>query len=234
VNRRFPEVVRLQAGREVCTGTIIGPRVVLTAAHCADLKNASFEFHGQRYKVRFTSSSDYVLKGHDIAVAITHRAIRDARYGTVGGASLRHGSVLEIAGYGCTHIGGKSAGLHEGTTRVIGLDGDHVLSFSPQGSVLCSGDSGGPAYLKEGNRRYVVAVNSAGDLKNVNLNVRLDSHLSQCFFKRLISRFHVKICGINLGCRRPLLGEASDPFPGHGASAGYEVARRLTAKPVDR
>lgn len=223
IAQRYPEVVRLQAGREVCTGTIVGPRVILSAAHCASLKNAYFEYRRRRYPVRFSASPDYASKGHDISLAITTKAIRDARYGTIvsagaesgsgaesapprsgslKGPQVKHGSILELAGYGCTHAGGKSGALHEGTTQVIGMDQDHLLSFAPNGSVLCPGDSGGPAYLGQGRHRYVVAVNTAGNVKNVNLNVRLDSALSQTFLKRTADRWHVKICGVNLDCQK--------------------------------
>lgn len=201
VQRAFPEVVRLQSGREVCTGTIVGPRAVLSAAHCADLKNTFFVYGGERYNVNFASSSEYKSKEHDVAVALTSRDIKAASFASIG-SGLRHGSTLFLAGFGCTRRGGKSGLLHMGATKVIGMDEDHVLSFSKSGGVLCQGDSGGPAFLKDGDRRYVVAVNSAGDIRNINLNVRLDSPLSRAFLHRVVEKFRVVICGISSRCGR--------------------------------
>lgn len=195
----LPEVVRIQAGNEVCTGTIIGPRVVLSAAHCADLPNPYFEYKGERYDVTFASSSAYKEYEHDIAVALTTKTIKDASFGTIG-HGLRHGSLLVLAGFGCTRPGGKSGALHTGSTRVIGMDQDHVLSFSEKGSVLCQGDSGGPAFLREKGKNVVVAINSAGNIKNVNVNVRLDSDLSRDFLKIVAERFKVGICGVTMPC----------------------------------
>jgi secreted trypsin-like serine protease len=200
LHREFPEIVRLQAGNEVCTGTIIGPRVVVSAAHCAELKNTYFVYQGERYNVTFTSSREYKSKEHDVAVAVTSRDIKNASFGTVG-TGVRHGSTLLLAGFGCTVAGGKSGLLHIGSTKVIGMDADHMLSISSRGAVLCQGDSGGPAFLREGSKHVLVGVNSAGDIRNINLDVRLDSELSRGFLKRVADKFKVAICGITARCR---------------------------------
>ena len=197
----FPEVVRLQSKTEVCTGTIIGPRAILSAAHCADLEHAFVEHRGVKYNLSFARSADYAAHEHDVAVAITDRDIVGARYAEIG-AGLRHGSALLLAGYGCTRRGGPSGSLHLGRTRVIGMDDDHVLSFEPKGGVLCQGDSGGPAFMKTNGRNVVVAVNSAGDIKDINVNVRLDSATSRGFLKAVAAKFKVAICGISKTCAR--------------------------------
>lgn len=202
VGRRFPEVVQLRSRTEVCTGTIVGPRVVLSAAHCADLKSAYFVYQDQRYEVKFTTSGDYTAKEHDVAVALTTREIKGAHPIAIG-SGMKHGSRLTLAGFGCTVKGGATGRLHMGDTRVIGMDNDHVLSSSKDGSVLCAGDSGGPAFLAEGTTHTLVAVNMAGDIQNVNLNVRLDSQLSQSFLRKVADRFRVAICGITMRCKPP-------------------------------
>lgn len=199
VSRRFPGVVRLRAGREVCTGTIVGPRVVLSAAHCASVNNPYFDYDGQRYRVSYSSSPAYRDRQHDVAVALTDRDIAGARFAEIGG-ELRHGSRIEFVGFGCTRAGGAAGSLHAGTTTVIGLDRDHALSFARDGGVLCQGDSGGPAFVREGGRDLVAAVNSAGDIRKVNLNVRLDSELSREFLKKTAARFKVTICGVTKAC----------------------------------
>jgi hypothetical protein len=132
---------------------------------------------------------------------MTDRDIEGARYAEIG-AGLRHGSTIFLAGYGCTKRGGPTGSLHLGQTKVIGMDDDHVLSFQPSGGVLCQGDSGGPAFIKEKGRHVVVAVNSAGDIKDVNVNVRLDSAASRGFLRNVAAKFKVAICGVSKICAR--------------------------------
>ena len=199
----YPEVVRLQSKTEVCSGTIIGPRAILSAAHCADLEHSFVEYRGKRYGLNFARSAEYPAADHDVAVAITDREIEGAHFAEIG-AGLRHGSTIFLAGYGCTKRGGPAGPLHLGQTRVIGMDADHVLSFQPRGGVLCQGDSGGPAFIKEKGRHVMVAVNSSGDIKDINLNVRLDSPASRGFLRAVAAKFKVAICGVSKTCARPI------------------------------
>ncbi len=200
VSDMFPEVVRLQAGKKVCTGTIVGPRAVLSAAHCvtASADDPHFVYNGKTYRVTYFASPES-SKGHDIALAITNEKIKNARFAHFGNG-IKHGMKITMAGFGCTKKGGVPGLLHIGSSLVIGMDQDHILSALPGGGVLCEGDSGGPSFANEGNERRLVAVSSLSDIAKININVRTDSALSYAFFKAASIAKQIEICGINAEC----------------------------------
>jgi secreted trypsin-like serine protease len=195
----YPEVVRLQAdGAKVCTGTIIGPQTIVSAAHCATSDAPFFVYNGEKYPVRYIASGGQA-QGHDIALAVTDKKIKGAIFARLG-QGLRHGVKILMAGFGCTHKGGKPGALRSGENRVIGMDEDHVLAASRDGSVLCEGDSGGPAFVMDGVKRRLVGVSSLSDISKININVRLDSKLSRAFLAAAAKIYRLEICGITKDC----------------------------------
>lgn len=196
----FPEVVKIEAGKKVCTGTIIGPRAILSAAHCVTSKaeGAHIFYLGKKYLVKFLSSAKKAI-GHDLALAITSIDIKGARFARLG-QGLAHGKQITMAGFGCTKKGGQPGALHVGKSKVVGMDDDHILSALPNGSVLCEGDSGGPSFVEGDGGRQLVAVSSLSDIAKININVRTDSEVSYAFFKAAANDKQIKICGINELC----------------------------------
>lgn len=69
----FPEVVWIKSGASTCTGTVVGPRVLLTASHCAgDGATATFSIKGTNYSVKITRSPLYMTgKDHDVALGLS-------------------------------------------------------------------------------------------------------------------------------------------------------------------
>jgi hypothetical protein len=186
----FPSVVKLRAGDKVCSGTIVGPRTVLSAAHCANVDSPYFEYAGERYSVRYVRSGS-----GDLSLAIADRDITGAKPMSIGG-NVKHGEPIANAGYGCTEKGGKPGSMHIGFSKVIGMDEDHLLSVAKDGGALCDGDSGGPAIVRKDSKFYLVAVNSLSDVQHVNITVRMDSEESRRFLKQAAVDNRLEIPGL--------------------------------------
>lgn len=179
--------VSVRGGTGGCTGTVIAPRVVLTAAHC--LENAL------DVRVRFAASPvvgrvanwrshpEYLAlfkqrkSAQDVALirlkTSVPKAVRIARLAAVS-TTLAPGTAVTSYGYGLdTAITDRNSVaararskpsrpiLKKGSFQVVELGGS-VFKTQAQERALCHGDSGGPAFLEAAALPVLVGVNSFG------------------------------------------------------------------------
>lgn len=203
-----------------CSSTLIGDRVLMTAAHCVSNGGSkSFTIGNTRYTGRCTHNPSY--RGNetaDWALCLLAQPVSNVQFeaiATADEAACAVGVKYLWTGYGCQRWGGSIDGkfrVGQVATRKCpsGSDYDTVT----RGSVaLCSGDSGGGGYvlLSNGDRR-VVGVNSRSNTTDTSYVSSTYTAKFRDWAKEWGDQAGVKICGIHsdaMNCR----GSGSQPDP---------------------
>jgi MYXO-CTERM domain-containing protein len=174
-----------------CSGTLIAPNVVLTAAHC--LENV------QQQWVQ-------VFFGDDVSQTGSYRGVSDLLpHPTYGGGGAMQGDLglirlssnapatvtpipalpaslgltsadvgvsVDFSGFGVTELNTDGVKLHvqapigyvcNQASTCQGYIAPYGFEYSQGGGGPCSGDSGGPAFILRGGTEYVAGVTSYGD-----------------------------------------------------------------------
>ena len=172
-------IVSYDSGDEIdCTGTLIAPRVVLTAAHCV-MRNASNTFSASRLsfavgndvatpratfavsEVHRHPSYDYwgYDASHDVAILVLATSATDELGDAIAPIPVNCGAIssagfvgesIQVVGYGATDKQGEVYGSEQkwAVEELVGLSN---LDFTVDGNNLagvCYGDSGGPALFE--------------------------------------------------------------------------------------
>lgn len=200
IDTGHPAVGAVLTNSALCTGTVVSPKIVVTAGHCIDAYSPPQWFylgndidnptsaHAVKQSFRHpdygqTTENGSVIEAHDIAVLVLNSEA------PVAPMAVRSASISGLVGQPVTFVGfgissvynSDSTGVKRVVTVNIGevtVNGFWNYTSASNPKNTCQGDSGGPGFYNNGGTEELIGVVSSGDADCVQTgyNTRVDIH----------------------------------------------------------
>jgi secreted trypsin-like serine protease len=202
------------ASASLCTGEVISPHVVLTAAHCVDpatvgTGNQFSIFLGNNLTTQQNSASlwvdaastDYdsafdpnqLQGGHDIGVVITKTAlpVTPLPVNQTALTTADQNAMLRVVGFGITSTSAQqdTSGIKRQMSTPLSQVGTTQIEFGNATTNTCEGDSGGPAFMTRGGQEVIVGITSYGDqfCQQGGVDTRVDAYFTSFIAPHIMS-----------------------------------------------